>query len=394
MSDTPHDPARPAPSGPCVGLRVLDLTSVLAGPFCGRLLADLGVEVIKVESAGSDMSRLMGPMHKGISAGFEQFNHGKLSLEVNLKDKADVAALLKLVETTDIFLHNSRPGVMERLGLGWEALKAINPRLIYGVISGYGEDGPYAGRPAYDGIIQGLTGFMPVQGGDGPPQAILTSLVDKITSVFAANALLAAVIHRDRAGEGQKVVVSLLSAYSAFIGYDLMQGYIFKDAGFHYVPPAAVPTYRLLDTADGKAIGLVLQQRQFEGFCKALGREDLLGDVRFATAPLRAANLGLLFDAVAPQSTKLTTEEFLALAVAHDAPFAKINTIEEFFEDPQVKHNQGYLEFDDPEFGTIRHLNHPASFERSPVNMARRAPKLGEHTAELLARVAAPANDK
>ncbi|MGE3143277.1 MAG: CaiB/BaiF CoA transferase family protein [Hyphomonadaceae bacterium] len=378
-----------AAMGPCKGLRVIDLTSVLAGPFCGRLLADLGAEVIKVESPGSDLSRLIGPSLHGVAAGFEQFNHGKKSLSVNLKDPNDLAAVRALIEGADIFLHNSRPGVMERLGLGWETLQALNPRLVYGVISGFGEDGPYAGRPAYDGLVQGLTGFMHVQGGEDGPAAILTSLVDKITSVFGANALLAAIIHRDRTGEGQKVVVSLLSAYTAFVCYDMMMGYVFKDLGFQNIQPPAVPTYRLLDTADGKVIGLVLQQKQFEGFCAALERTDLLDDPRFATAPLRSANLGLLYDEVRPQTTKLSTAALLALMVKHDAPFAPINTIEQFFEDPQVKHIQGYLDFDDPEFGTIRHLNHPASFEKTPLNMARRAPKLGEHNSEILARVAA-----
>lgn len=382
-ANTPHA----AHGGPLAGLRVLDLASVLAGPFATRILADLGAEVIKIESAGSDPNRLMGAEHDGLTAGFELFNHGKKSYCVDLKNPDDLARVHQLVETADIFLHNSRPGVMERLGLGWDQLRAINPRLIYGIISGFGETGPYAGRPCYDGLVQGLTGFMPVQGGEDGPKAVLNSLADKVTAMWMANSLTAALLHRANTGEGQKIVVSILRAYSAFINYDLMLGYTFGALGFQTIPSPAVPTYKLLNTADGQVIGLVLQKHQFEGLCRGLGREDLIDDPRFAGAGLRAQNLGLLYDALADQTSKLTTEAFLTLAVEHGAPFAPVNSIEDFFEDPQVQATACYVEFDDPEVGRVRHLNYPADFERSPADVRSRSPRLGEHNEEINAEL-------
>jgi len=359
------------------------MSSLIAGPYCGQVLADLGAEVIKIEAPGSDLMRLAEPSHRGHAAHFEQNNRGKKSVVVNLKTEEGRQAVRKLANTADVFLQNSRPGVMERLGLGYEDLRQANSKLIYLSISGFGEIGPYAGLPAYDPVIQGLTGFMPIQGGAGKPKAILSPVADKITAIWASHAALAALLHRERTGEGQKIVVSMLKSFAAFMLPDPMSGHTFQS-----VPPTESSIrfgmFESLETADGHVIGLIQQRKHFEGLCTVLGREDLLDDPRFATDLLLRDNVGPLYTEIGNETRKMSTAAFLKLMSELSVPFGKVNSIEDFFEDPQVKASEVYVDVADPELGVIRHLNYPAVFERSPAKVRRRAPKLGEHTDEIL----------
>ena len=182
--------------GPCAGIRIVDMSSMIAGPFCSQILADLGAEVIRIESPGSDPMRAKYPVYNGMSAMFEQMNRGKKSVCIDIKSAEGRQLIYDLVANADMFLQNSRPGVMERLGFGYDRLKEINERLIYVSVSGFGEVGPYASRPAYDMMIQGLTGFMPTQGGDKDPEPIRTTLADRVTAMWASHAALAALLHR------------------------------------------------------------------------------------------------------------------------------------------------------------------------------------------------------
>jgi len=368
------------------GIRVLDMTSLISGPYCSQALADLGAEVIRVESPGSDVMRTAGPVHNGVGAYFEQVNRGKKSFSVDLKSDAGRDAVHKLAAISDVFLQNSRPGVMERLGFGYDTLRQSNPRLIYVAISGFGETGPFARRAAYDAVIQGVTGFMPVQGGEAGPAAVRTVVADKITAMWASNATLAALVERERGGGlGQKVAVNMASAYSAFMLLEQMNDLTFRTAGLEPAPRStSLGSYRTLRTLDGEVIGMVLQPSQFKSFVTALGRADMLGDERFAAVPTIARHMDVLYDAVADKVGSMTTQAFLTLMEENSVPFGRVNTAQEFIDSPEALHAQAYVDLEDPEFGTIRHLNYPARFERTPADATRRAPKLGEHNDEVL----------
>ncbi|MDP3175195.1 MAG: CoA transferase, partial [Phenylobacterium sp.] len=374
----------PKAKGPCDGVRVIEIARYVAAPFCGQLLADLGADVIKIEDPGGDLMRnALG--YKGLAAGFEQFNRGKRSFVADLRTPQGVDAVRRLIDTADIVLENYRPGVLEKMGLGYESLRVTNPRLIYMKVSGYGESGPKADQPVFDQVIQGVAGFMPVQGEDGPAKAINTYVVDKVTAIFTSHAALAALLHRERTGEGQKVSTNLLDSYAAYMLPEMLNPYTFAEVE----PPAqgGVNMFRALDTADGQVIGLLLLDNHYRGFCKAIGRDDLIDDPRFAGFAARIPNLELLYKTVAADVGRMTTADFIARAVAQDLPFSKVNNVVDLMQDPQARHNETVVEFEDPEFGVIRHANHPATFERSPANAKRRAPKLGEHTDELLAEL-------
>lgn len=374
------DPAR----SPCTGIRVVDMTQLISGPFCSRILADLGAEVIKVESAGSDVLRQQPPVLDGLGAYFEQVNRGKKSFEVDVKSEHGRDLVRSLAAGADVFIQNSRPGVMERLGLGYAELSAANPRLIYLSINGFGETGPLAHRAAYDAVIQGLTGFMGIQGTEDEPAVVNGVIADKITAMWAANALLAALLERERGdGRGQKVEVNMTSAYAAFVLLDQMHNYTFAADGlpeFRRPPPT-----RTLHTSDGVVIGYLLQPVQIAKFCAALGRDDLAADPKFGNAASVVQNLAWLYTTVADQVKTMPTAEFLALMDEHSLPFGRVNTVEEFLASPEAEHAEALTVLEDPDYGAIRHLAHPAKFYRTPAVETRRAPRVGEHTAEIIA---------
>ncbi len=375
------------PHGPCSGIRVLDVTSLISGPFCSQILADLGAEVIKVEPPGGDLTRRQPPLHAGLGALFEQLNRGKKSFEVDLKSTEGQGLVRKLADTVDVFLENNRPGVMQKLGLGYEDLRRSNEQLIYVSINGFGDTGPFAHRPAYDGVIQGLTGFMPIQGAAGEPTAIRCSVADKVTSIWAANAVLAALLHRERThNRGQKVVVNMTAAYAAFILLDQMSEHTFRSVG---VPPSvqSMGYQRTLETADGSVIGLVANPDHYRRFCTALGRDDLSGDPRFRDPLSIVSNIEVLYGAVADRVRQMNTATFLTLMNDQGIPFSKVNTVAEFLASPEALHTGTFQDLEDPEYGRLRHLSHPGKFERTPAAVKRRAPKLGEHNEEILAQL-------
>lgn len=372
----------PAAPGPCAGIRVIDMSSMVAGPYCSAILADLGAEVVRIESPGSEPMRAKYPLHHGMAAMFEQMNRGKKSICLDVKGEEGRKIIHGLVRQADVFLQNSRPGVMERLGFGYEELKKLNKRLIYVSVSGFGDIGPFAGRPAYDMVIQGLTGFMPVQGGDRGPTAIQATVVDRVTAMWAANSAMAALLNRYRTGEGQKVSVNMTAAYTSFMLVDQMQNHTFTKAGLDNVD-IWLAAYRALKTADGAVIGMVLKREQFVRFCTVLNCPELIDDPRFADAMLILRNGGILYDRVENTVSQMTTNEFVALMDEAQIPFGRVNTFEEFMQSEEARHSNVFVELDDPIFGTMRHINYPGRFERSPANVTRRAPLLGEHNGEI-----------
>jgi crotonobetainyl-CoA:carnitine CoA-transferase CaiB-like acyl-CoA transferase len=378
------DATETSPSGPCAGIRVLDLSTVISGPYCTQALGDLGAEVIKVEPPLGDSSRYSGAPFRepGFSGMVAQFNRNKRSIVLDLSLDAARAVARRFADSADVFVQNFRPGVAERLGLGWDVLRETNPRLVYVSISGFGSDGPYVDLPAYDHVVQALGGQMPTQGGDGPPKLVQSGIADKTTALTALSATLAALLARERDGKGQKVEVPMLDAFAAFSLPEAMVSRSFppltSDA------PGVGDVFRSFETADGYVVGLTVQDGQYAGLCRALDREDLADDERFAKAANRFANYRELVALLEPEIRKWPTAEFIERARRCGAPFAPAYDVEDFLADPQVAHNRTVEAVEDERFGTTRYLRHPVRYTRTPASLRRHAPRLGEHTDELL----------
>jgi crotonobetainyl-CoA:carnitine CoA-transferase CaiB-like acyl-CoA transferase len=373
-----------AAQGPCAGIRVLDLSTVISGPYCTQALGDLGADVIKVEPPLGDPSRFSGAPFRepGFSAMLAQFNRNKRSIALDLGKQEAHEVARRLADRADVFVQNFRPGVAERLGLGWETLKGRNPRLVYVSISGFGPDGPYRELPAYDHVIQALGGQMPTQG-DATPKLVQSGVADKTTALTALSATLAALLARERDGKGQHVEVPMLDAFAAFNLPEALVARSFppltSDA------PGVGDVFRTFETADGHVVGLTVQDGQYRGLCRALGLDALAEDERFASAGPRFANYRELVKLLEPEIRKWPTAEFIERARACGAPFAPAYDVDEFLADPQVAHNQTVTEVEDPRFGSTRYLRHPVRYERTPARLRFHAPRLGEHSDEILA---------
>lgn len=372
--------------GPCHGVRVLDLTTVISGPLCTQALGDLGADIIKVEPPGGEQARYSGPPYPepAFSGFLTQFDRNKRSLVVDLKSRGGQELVRALAARVDVVATNFRPGVLESLGLGFDTLRERNPGLIHLEITGFGRDGPYADHPAYDMLIQGITGLMPAQGGKGPPALVQGSVADKATSLTALGGVLAALLARERDPQrrGQRVEVAMLDAYAAFALPEAMIARCF--------PPTTVDAASMADffrcwaTADGHVAGVVIQDRQFAGLCRALDRGELAVDPRFAGIAQRIGNYAELSRILAEELGRVTTAEFIARARAEGAPFAPVQSVEGFLADPQVSHRGTVEVREDPRFEPVRYLAPPLRFERTPAAIARHAPRLGEHSDEIL----------
>jgi len=372
-------------SGPCAGIRVLDFTTVISGPFATQALGDLGADVIKVEPPLGDSGRYSGAPFRepGFSAFHAQFNRNKRSLVLDLRTREGQEAARRLAERCDVVVQNFRPGVAERLGLGYEALAARNPGLVFAAITGFGTDGPYATLPAYDHVIQALVGFMPTQGGDGPPRLIQSGVADKTAAMTAVSAILAALLARERGdGRGQRIDIPMLDAWAAFALPEEMIARSFPPLESDAANANAV--FRAWETADGHVVGIVIQDHQYQALCRAVGREDLEQDERFATITDRFQRYDEMAEVFADELRKLPTEAFIERARALGAPFAPAQSVDAFLADPQTQHNETVAERDDERFGTTRYLRPPVRYAGTPASLRRHPPRLGEHTVELL----------
>ncbi|MDE0885559.1 MAG: CoA transferase [Myxococcota bacterium] len=375
----------PTAASPCDGLRVLDFTTVVSGPFCTQMLSDFGADVIKVESLFGDMSRTTsGPFHAGLSGFFSQFNRNKRSIALDLKSEAGREIVVRLVAESDIVVENFRPDVMDRLGIGYSELREINPRLIYVSISGFGPDGPYAPLPAYDHVVQGLAGMMGAQGAGGAPQMFRTVVADKAAGLTAVAATLGALLARQRdegaAVSGQRIDVPMLDAYAAFILPELMGPASFPDSD------AAMPSFdlfRVYPTRDGHIVGMVVQDEQYLGLCEVLGRNDLREDARFARTAERFQHIDALSEILLEEFKQRPTAELVAGLRRAGAPFAPVNDFEGFMTDEQVIHSGVVQVVDDPRV-RVRVLRPPARLSRTPLVEPGRPPLLGEQTDAIL----------
>ena len=377
----------PAPrSGPLAGIRILDLTSVVSGPMCTQALGDLGADVVKLESPGGDQTRYSGAPFKEplFSAMHTQMNRNKRSLVVDLKSDAGRELIFEIIGEFDVLVENFRPAVMGRLGLGYEALAERHPGLVYCSINGFGSNGPYAALPAYDQLMQGLVGVMPAQGGDGPPSPVNGPIADKTTAVIGVSAVLAALFARERDPEhrGQRVEVAMIDAYAAFALPDPMTPRAFPPGSDDGGMSAAF--FAPWETADGYVVGLIIQDHQYAALCRVLGREDMITDPRFAEMGTRLGNYIELVGLLREEVRKFASADLVARAREEGATFGPVNDVAAFLEDPHVQHRETVRILEDERFGPTQYLSPPWNFERTPASIDRHAPRLAEHSDEIL----------
>ena len=374
--------------GPLEGLRVVDLSRILAGPYCTMMLGDMGAEVIKVEQPGSgDDTRTWGPPWVGDqSAYYLAINRNKRSLTLNLKHERARELLEQLVARSDVLIENFKAGGLAAMGLGYERLRQVNPRLVHCSITGYGPDGPYSSRPGYDFIAQGMGGIMSVTGEpDGQPMKVGVAIADLTTGMFACSSILAALRHRDRTGQGQHLDVSLLESVVAWL---INVGSAYLLAGvelprYGNAHPNIVP-YRLFKARDKWFIVATGNDRQYYALCEVIGRPDLAEDTRFRFNPDRVANREALEAILADVFATRDAEDWTQALLAAGVPSGPVNSVADVFADPQVLARQMLIELRHPTLGTLKQAGFPYNFSATPAEPRRHPPLLGEHTDEVL----------
>lgn len=396
MSPAQGDPARPGALG---HLRVLDLSRVLAGPWAGQVLADLGAEVIKVERPGSgDDTRGWGPpylrdqsgLETSESAYFLSANRGKKSVTIDIARPEGQALVRRLAAVSDVLLENFKVGTMARLGLGWEDLSRLNPRLVYCSISGFGQTGPYRGRAGYDFLVQGLGGLMSITGEPdgvpgGGPVKVGVAIADILTGMYAATAALAALAHRERTGLGQRVDLALLDVQVAMLANQAMNHLVTgrPPGRLGNAHPNIVP-YQAFRTAQGHLILAVGNDGQFARFCEVAGRPELARDERFATNAGRVRHRAELVPVIEAILAGRPAAEWIEALERAGVPCGPINDLTEVFADPQVRHRGMRMEVPHPLAGTVPLVASPIRLSGATPPPAAPPPLLGEHTQEVL----------
>ncbi len=378
--------------GPLSGYRIVDLTTMISGPMATGLLGDQGADVIKVESPGTgDLVRHLGVPREGITASFATMNRNKRSIVLDLKQDRDIEAFAALVKTADVLVQNFRPGVAERMGIGEAAMRALSPGLIYVSISGFGESGPYAGKRVYDPLVQALSGLATIQGdrGRGRPRMMRLVIPDKITSLTAAQAITAALLARERSGEGQHVRLSMIDAMISLAWPEGFAGHTFVGHEVD-VPRNALAQDLVYETADGWMTAGAVSDSEWQGLARALEHPEWLEDDRFKTAGGRVAYAKERLDQTADVLKTRTTEEWLERLDAEQVPCAPILPLSGVITHPQVVANELLFESEHPVAGRIRQPRAAARFERTPTTLERPAPTLGQHSDEILRELGFP----
>jgi crotonobetainyl-CoA:carnitine CoA-transferase CaiB-like acyl-CoA transferase len=373
--------------GPLAGIRVLDLSSVVLGPMAGQYLGDMGADVIKIEPPDGDITRSIGPRRSDrMGALFLANNRNKRSVVLDLKRKDHHAALLKMAAQSDVLLHSIRTAAAERIGLGYSALSAGNPRLVYCHAKGFAEPGPYAGRPAYDDIVQALSGLAMLQViAAGEPRYVPSIVADKVTAVHAAYAIALALFHRERNGRGQEISLPMLETMVAFNSHEHLGGFVFEPpVGKMGYEPVRQGMRRPFRTKDGYLCVLPYNDANWRDFFALVDRPDLFADPRFGTQRGRQANLELVLGELARQLEMRTNAEWLAVLHDADIPHAVVNDLEDLLHDPHLAATGFWRLTEDPGEGTLRLPANPIGLSDSPPSIQRTPPRLGEHTAEVL----------
>jgi crotonobetainyl-CoA:carnitine CoA-transferase CaiB-like acyl-CoA transferase len=379
-----------AAAGPLAGVKVLDLTSVVMGPFATQILAQLGAEVIKVETPEGDNMRHVGPMrHPGMGPIFLHANAGKKSIVLDLKHPEGREAALKLSESCDVFISNVRPQALARLGMDYEAVRARSPRIIHVSCCGFDQDGPDAARPAYDDLIQGATGVPWLMGQYGSPEPAYmpTTLADRVTGLHTVYAVTAALYARSQSGTGQAVVVPMFEAMAQFILGDHMAGLSFAPAiGQAGYARLLTPHRKPYATRDGMLCVLIYNDKHWKSFFEAVGEaQGLACDPRFATHSARAANIDAVYAEVARLMRSRSTAQWRALLDAADVPNMPMNSPQDLLASPQLRATGFVSDSVHPSEGPMHTLAHPTKWSATPpARQFSPAPRLGEHTRQLL----------
>ena len=373
--------------GPLQGYRVIDLTSVLFGPYCTMLMGDMGADVVKVESPAGDTTRATGPgRNPGMAAFFMLCNRNKRSICLDLKREGARDALRRLVDGADVFIHSIRPQAIARLGFAPEAVRARNPRIIYVGLHGFSETGPYAGRPAYDDIIQGGSGLAQLMAPlAGEPRFTPMVTADKTCGLTATYAVIAALLHRERTGEGQFVEVPMFEAMAHFNTMEHLYGHVFDPPMAPMGYPRVLAKWRKpYPTRDGHLNMLAYNDAQWRRFVEAVDRGGLADDPRFATLDARTRNVEEVYAIVGGILAERTTEEWIGLLERLEIPYMRVNALEDLPEDPHLKATGFFRRTEHPTEGPIIQPDFPIRFSESPHGLRIHAPRLGQHTEEVL----------
>jgi len=370
------------------GIKVLDLTSVIMGPYCTQILGDMGADVVKVETHAGDNMRWVGPMkNPGMGHIHLHLNRNKRSIVLDLKQPKGLEACLRLAATADVLVYNVRPQSMARLGLGYEAVKKVNEKIIYVGAFGYSEKGPYAGRPAYDDLIQGIAGIASLsqrQTGGLPRYAPVT-IGDRSVGLHTVNAVLAALFHRERSGEGQAIEVTMFEAMSQFVLGDHMGGKTFDPPlGDTAYARLIAPHRRPYATSDGYLCVLIYNDKHWTTFFDAIDRPDLKADAKYRDHSARAANIGEVYEFVAKTIEAQSSAYWRELLDKADIPFATMHTIDSLLEDEHMKAIDFFPEFDHPTEGRIRATAPVGEWSATPPSIRKLPARLGEHSREVL----------
>jgi len=370
--------------GPLEGIKIIDISTIVSGPLAASMLGDQGAEVIKIEPPyKGENARVMGPIKEGSGALFATVNRSKRSLAMDLKKAESKKIIYKLIESADIIIDNFRPGALDRLGLDFNSIKNFNPRIIQMSITGYGETGPYSKRRVYDPLIQATAGVCDAQSIDGQPKYMKTLMCDKITSLTAAQAMTAALFKREKTNNGQRVTLSMLDTALYFMWSDSMYNYSWHGDDWAPIPNIA-DFYEPVKTKDGHIALVAINDSEFSGVLKAIGREDLLEDERFSTTENRLMNVVEMQEILLNAYSEFTSDELVERMEENDVPAAKINRREDIFSDPQVINNSSIINTKNNGEKIIKGPKPPANFLDDEYDEPKFMPALGQHSSEIL----------
>jgi crotonobetainyl-CoA:carnitine CoA-transferase CaiB-like acyl-CoA transferase len=375
-------------SGPLQGVRVLDLTTVVMGPYATMILGDFGADVIKVEPPGGDVMRFAWPFrHPGMGSIYLNVNRNKRSIVLDLKQQAALEACLKLAEKADVVVYNIRPQAMARLGLSYEKLRSINPRIIYVGCFGYSQRGPYAAKAAYDDMIQGASGLPWLLHKQGAPEPRYAPMIvaDRSVGQQVASAVSAALYYREKTGKGQRVDVPMWEHLLQIVLSDHLGGYTFDpqegEPGYARI---LAPDRRPYQTSDGYVCALIYNDKQWKSFLQIIGKPQIMARPEFATQEARSKNYGTAYAMVADEMKRRPTAFWIEALERGDIPVQRMNSLDDIVADPHLQ-AIGYLKtVEHPSEGRIRTLAVPSEWSESSPQYRRHAPRLGEHTREVL----------
>ncbi len=382
---------------PLQGIKVIDFSQILAGPFCTMLLADMGADVVKIEkpNGGDDTRRYGPPFIEGESAAFLTLNRNKRSIILDLKSEQGIAIVRRMLEDADVMIHNFRPGVVDRMGLAYDDVSAINPAIVYCTVSGFGTTGPYSSRAGFDLVAQGMSGLMSINGFPGaPPAKVGVPMADLNTGMFCAYGILTAYINRLTTGQGQHVDASLIESGIAYTLYESATYFATGEvAGPLGSAHRMIAPYQAFATQDGYINIGAANQNNWERMCRAVGREDLLDDDRFASNPERMVSIEALTPIMEETFRTQTTAHWVETLEKAGVPCGPIYNIEQVYADPHVQSRDMAVELEHPKSGAIRNIGVPVKLSDTPGSVRTPAPLLGQHSDEVLAQFGYAATD-